>query len=455
MPGVHRPGTAHRGGTAHAAGWSHDLPFQRPLRADQRAVAGNSALVACGRRARGGPDSGAASCVSLPGQAVVNLLEHENDLIVAYVLATGPAPSGQFLGLCTSPTKIQATLTSAVRCFGPGQGTLRTFIGWGVQFSSAITMRWAADRRTSAAAAGILSASFSNHLHHENARTGPVRAYLVNTRLTALRDTRSGECLPELRKIVSRDRKLDLAAAVLSSNYYPVPINKARWRLAERNRRLASREHVVPQRLGRRDHKCIRTDGQPLWATQGNPHTAGASKSASAEDPDTGEGSFKAHPRLYLGTQRTVTWALTVSPDIGNHNHAKNCGGKGELHDYAHELTFMKTFTLAVAIPAIRLRLPLAVSSMYDPIYVRLNSAPLGAGREPAVARHNPERLPSRRARRYSLARPDRLGTIPCIRAGSASARWVSWSRVTHPAGWLPLTRRSGRSHRRGQRRGH
>ena len=71
-----------------------------------------------------------------------------------------------------------------------------------------------------------------------------------------------------------------------------------------------------------------------------------------------GEGSFKAHPRLYLGTQRTVTRALTVSPDIGNHNYAKNCGCKGELHNHAHESI----------IPAIRLHLPLAVSSTYDPL---------------------------------------------------------------------------------------
>jgi hypothetical protein len=39
-----------------------------------------------------------ASWVSLPEQAIVNLLEHENDLISAHVLATGLAPSAQFLG---------------------------------------------------------------------------------------------------------------------------------------------------------------------------------------------------------------------------------------------------------------------------------------------------------------------------------------------------------------------
>lgn len=188
----------------------------------------------------------------------------------------------------------------------------------------------------------------SSRLGHSS-RTGPVRAFLANTRLTALRDTGSGKRLPELRQIVSRDRKLDLAAAVLSSNYYPAPINKPRRRLTERNGRLTSREHIIPQRLGRRDHKCIRTDGQPFWATQGNPHTAGASESATAEDPDTGEGSFKAHPRPYLGTQRTVTRALTVSPYIGSHNHAENCSCKDELHNHAHELAFMKDFTLAVA----------------------------------------------------------------------------------------------------------
>ena len=39
-----------------------------------------------------------ASWVALPGTATRNLLEHENDLIAAHVLATGRAPTAQFLG---------------------------------------------------------------------------------------------------------------------------------------------------------------------------------------------------------------------------------------------------------------------------------------------------------------------------------------------------------------------
>jgi hypothetical protein len=39
-----------------------------------------------------------ASWIALPGLALVNLLEHENDLIAAHVLTTGHAPAAQFLG---------------------------------------------------------------------------------------------------------------------------------------------------------------------------------------------------------------------------------------------------------------------------------------------------------------------------------------------------------------------
>jgi hypothetical protein len=49
----------------------------------------------------------------------------------------------------------------------------------------------------------------------------------------------------------------------------------------------------------------------------------------------------------------------------------------------------MKAFALAVTIPAMRLRSTLVVSSMCDSIYVKLDSAVLGARPEPAVARHN------------------------------------------------------------------
>jgi hypothetical protein len=41
----------------------------------------------------------AASWVSLPEQAIVNLLEHENDLIAAHVLVTGLAPSAESVNL--------------------------------------------------------------------------------------------------------------------------------------------------------------------------------------------------------------------------------------------------------------------------------------------------------------------------------------------------------------------
>lgn len=40
----------------------------------------------------------AASWVELPGMAMVNLLENENDLIASHVLAMGRAPRAQFLG---------------------------------------------------------------------------------------------------------------------------------------------------------------------------------------------------------------------------------------------------------------------------------------------------------------------------------------------------------------------
>jgi len=39
-----------------------------------------------------------ASWIALPGLALANLLEHENDLIAAHVLTTGHAPAAQFLG---------------------------------------------------------------------------------------------------------------------------------------------------------------------------------------------------------------------------------------------------------------------------------------------------------------------------------------------------------------------
>ena len=39
-----------------------------------------------------------ASWVPLPGTAILNILEHENDLIAAHVLMTGQAPTAQFLG---------------------------------------------------------------------------------------------------------------------------------------------------------------------------------------------------------------------------------------------------------------------------------------------------------------------------------------------------------------------
>ena len=106
----------------------------------------------------------------------------------------------------------------------------------------------------------------------------------------------------------------------------------------------------------------------------------------------------------------------------------------------------MKTFTLAVVIPAIRLRLPLAVSSMYDPLYVRLDSAPLGAGLRTSVARHNPERLPSRRARRYSLARLTALGQYRAswrhrTAPGSHFARWTIALRIVALEGSLTRVR--------------
>jgi len=44
------------------------------------------------------PGAAEASWVALPGLAAVSLLEHENDLIAAHVLATGHAPAAQFLG---------------------------------------------------------------------------------------------------------------------------------------------------------------------------------------------------------------------------------------------------------------------------------------------------------------------------------------------------------------------
>jgi hypothetical protein len=40
----------------------------------------------------------AASWVELPHMPTINLLEHENDLIAAHMLATGTPPAAQFLG---------------------------------------------------------------------------------------------------------------------------------------------------------------------------------------------------------------------------------------------------------------------------------------------------------------------------------------------------------------------
>jgi hypothetical protein len=43
-------------------------------------------------------DTATASWVELPNTPTVNLLEHENDLIAAHVLAAGTQPPAQFLG---------------------------------------------------------------------------------------------------------------------------------------------------------------------------------------------------------------------------------------------------------------------------------------------------------------------------------------------------------------------
>ena len=45
----------------------------------------------------------AASWVALPNTAIVNLREHENDLIAAHVLTMGCAPPAQFLGNRSTP----------------------------------------------------------------------------------------------------------------------------------------------------------------------------------------------------------------------------------------------------------------------------------------------------------------------------------------------------------------
>ncbi len=55
-------------------------------------------LVAGHRQGPGFSGDLEASWVALPGLPLVSLLEHENDLIAAHVLATGHAPAAQFLG---------------------------------------------------------------------------------------------------------------------------------------------------------------------------------------------------------------------------------------------------------------------------------------------------------------------------------------------------------------------
>ena len=56
------------------------------------------ALTAGHRQGPYFPGAAEASWIALPGLAPVSLLEHENDLIAAHVLATGHAPAAQFLG---------------------------------------------------------------------------------------------------------------------------------------------------------------------------------------------------------------------------------------------------------------------------------------------------------------------------------------------------------------------
>jgi hypothetical protein len=149
--------------------------------------------------------------------------------------------------------------------------------------------------------------------------------------------TGSGKRLPNLRQIVSRDRKPDLPVAVLSGDDYPVPVDDPGRRPTERNGRIASRERVLAQRLGRGDHEGVRADGQPLRAAQGNPHAAGAPESSGAEDAGALEGSSKGHLRLYFAAQRSVPVAFTVSPDEEVHDYARDCQGNDELHNHGHE----------------------------------------------------------------------------------------------------------------------
>ena len=56
------------------------------------------ALAAGHRQSPGFSGDLEASWVALPGLPLVSLLEHENDLIAAHLLATGHAPAAQFLG---------------------------------------------------------------------------------------------------------------------------------------------------------------------------------------------------------------------------------------------------------------------------------------------------------------------------------------------------------------------
>src|SRR5215472_12954532 len=111
-----------------------------------------------------------------------------------------------------------------------------------------------------------------------------------------------------------RDRKLDLAAARLSCDDYPVTVNQAGRHLTERNGCFSSSKCELAEGLGRGDYKGISADDQPLWPPQRNPIAADAPKSARSKNAGTIKDGFKAHLRLYLAAQGSIPGALTVSP---------------------------------------------------------------------------------------------------------------------------------------------
>jgi len=60
------------------------------------------------------------------------------------------------------------------------------------------------------------------------------------------------------------DWQLNIPAAGLSGDHYPVAVDQAGWRLAERDSALASPEYILFEGVGCREDKRVRANDQPL-----------------------------------------------------------------------------------------------------------------------------------------------------------------------------------------------